>query len=212
MAPAFAAGALVGRIDPDFSVDLRWANTDLLDKEVRSLNEREASKTYPTTRGGTGRGDTTTKDKVAYGNGVSFMVLAGGHSHSSSEPRTSERGRRVQTSPRADRGRPGQPITTTTSQAQQTEMKPFKKRVNGVSIINVGLDYDDTNKEVHIKFTARATCKRLWMYCSKKTAQGQGLHTDHVLTLRSGSIPPAPTPIDAQKPDTSWIVRAASLA
>ena len=149
---------LVGQIDPVFSVDFRWVNIDLLDKEVRALNDRDAFKEHRLLLEEEG-GDTRVKDKVAYGEGVSFMLLAGGVPVLSSRPKSKTKKKKKPTGPDDPSGKPAEPSTTTgSSQARPPpEMKPFKKRVNGVSITNVGLDYDDTNQEVQIRFTARAT-------------------------------------------------------
>ncbi len=151
---------LVGQIDPLFSVDFRWVNADLLDKDITSLNDSkifQKGKFLTDSDGdddGSHAGKPVPKDKVAYGKGVSFMLLAGGVPVLSTKPKSTGKKKTTTDDPS---GKPEQPKSATGDQTQPTEMRPFKKRANGLSFTNVGLDYDDTKQEVKIKFTARAT-------------------------------------------------------
>ncbi|KAK7419843.1 hypothetical protein QQZ08_010677 [Neonectria magnoliae] len=133
---------LIGQIEQHFSVDVRWASGDLSIEEVNTLNTLttfEKKKMLLT--------DNAKKD-AACGQGVSFMLLADSQVIIATKPKKTKKAKVP-----SDETAP----VLVEEKSEPTEMKPFPKRVNGVSITNVGLDYDVPQQKVKIKFSARAT-------------------------------------------------------
>ncbi|KAI1011808.1 hypothetical protein LB503_004831 [Fusarium chuoi] len=133
---------LVGQMEQPFSTQIYWTNSDISLADVDKLNSLalfKNQKLLPSDR---------STPASAIGKGVSFMLLEDGDVILASKPRTSKK------------DSPSGKTMVTSEEEDNPEAQPMKKvnkRVNGVSITNIGLDYDAKRQRIKIKFTARMT-------------------------------------------------------
>ncbi|KAI6753868.1 hypothetical protein HG530_013044 [Fusarium avenaceum] len=121
---------LVGQIEQPFSIDSHWTSDNVSPAEVSKLNTLAMfEKNKIAVAKNTSQG-------IAFQQGISFMLLHNGEPFLVSKAKKSK----------DDDGK-----------SEDVEMKKFEKRVNGVSITNVGLGYDAKTQKIKIKFTARAS-------------------------------------------------------
>ncbi|KAH7242771.1 hypothetical protein BKA59DRAFT_481274 [Fusarium tricinctum] len=121
---------MVGQIEQPFSIDSHWASDIVSPAEVSKLNTLgmfEKNKMAVAKSPSQG---------IAFQQGISFMLLHNGEPFLVSKAKNSK----------DDDGN-----------SEDLETKKFEKRVNGVSITNVGLGYDAKTQKIKIKFTARAS-------------------------------------------------------
>jgi hypothetical protein len=134
---------LVGQMEQPFSTQIYWTNSDISLEEVDKLNGLVTFKDQQLLRS-----DRATAGS-AFGQGLSFMLLNNGDIVLASKPRKSKK----------KDGPSGKMMVVLEEEEnpEAQEMKRFDKRVNGVAITNVGLDYDAKGQKIKVKFTARMT-------------------------------------------------------
>ncbi|CAM1505071.1 Fc.00g107080.m01.CDS01 [Cosmosporella sp. VM-42] len=134
---------LVGQIGQPFSVDLRWANSDLSIDDINNLNKLPAFKQQKLLL------SDNAKQDAACGQGVSFALLADGKVVIGSRPKKTKK--------KSDQPSDKTATVLVDDGSEPTETKAFPKRINGVPISNLGLGYDTNEQKIKIKFSARAT-------------------------------------------------------
>ncbi|KAF4333890.1 hypothetical protein FBEOM_12284 [Fusarium beomiforme] len=133
---------LVGQMEQPFSTQLYWTNSVVSTEEVMNLNTLVTFKSQKLLLSERATGD------VAYGQGISFLLLNEGNIILASKS--------MKTKKREDASGKAFMILEEDSPESQ-EMKTFDKSVNGVSITNVGFEYNAKDQKIKIKFTARIT-------------------------------------------------------
>ncbi|SCV51647.1 uncharacterized protein FFB14_12116 [Fusarium fujikuroi] len=134
---------LVGQMEQPFSTQIYWNNSDISLEEVGKLNSLATFKNQQILR------SNRAAEGSAFGQGLTFMLLENGEVILASKPRKSKK--KHDTS--------GKMMVTSEEEAnpEAPEMKKVNKRVNGVNITNIGLDYDAKGQRIKIKFTACIT-------------------------------------------------------
>ena len=136
----------VGQIDQPFKLELRWLGVDLSASDLELVNssaecfaKRKLEPEEP-----------ETKDSL-YKKGCSFQLLSGDTPvvGTKSEPALKKEEEKGKAKP----GPPG-PVKSRTS--SKPEKKPFKKKVNALSVTDVGLDWKAAEKKLLVSFNARA--------------------------------------------------------
>ncbi|KAF5586371.1 hypothetical protein FPANT_7253 [Fusarium pseudoanthophilum] len=121
---------MVGQMEQPFAIDSQWTSDNLSHEDVGKLETVTIfSKKKVVSPRNTSQG-------IAFRQGISFMLLHNGEPFLVSKATNSKDG---------------------DGESNGLETKKLDKRVNGVSITNVGLGYDAKGQKVKIKFTARAT-------------------------------------------------------
>ncbi|KAH6953574.1 hypothetical protein DER45DRAFT_576084 [Fusarium avenaceum] len=121
---------MVGQIEQPFSVDSHWTSDVVSPAEVGKLNTLAMFEKDKIAMA------KTMTQGIAFQKGISFMLLHKGEPFLVSKAKKSK----------DDDGK-----------SEDMETKKFEKRVNGVSITNVGLGYDAKTQKIKIKFTAGAS-------------------------------------------------------
>ncbi|KAF4944971.1 hypothetical protein FGADI_12315 [Fusarium gaditjirri] len=121
---------MVGQMEQPFAIDSHWTSGNLSHEDVGKLETVAIfnKKKIVSPR--------NTSQGIAFRKGISFMLLHNGEPFLVSKATNSKDG---------------------DGESDGLETKRLEKRVNGVSITNVGLGYDAKGQKVKIKFTARAT-------------------------------------------------------
>ncbi|KAM0083820.1 hypothetical protein ACKRZS_004026 [Fusarium odoratissimum] len=133
---------LIGQMEQPFSTQIYWTNSDITIPEVEKLNSLATfsqQKLLLSSRAA---------DNSAFGQGLSFLLLNNDSIILASKPKKA----------RKTEGPSGKAMLVLEEESpESTETAKFDKRVNGVSITNVGLDYDAKGQKIKVKFTARMT-------------------------------------------------------
>nr|RBQ91795.1 hypothetical protein FVER53263_12463 [Fusarium verticillioides] len=134
---------LIGQMEQPFSTQIYWTNSDILPEEVDKLNSAATFKNQQLL------GLNRSVSGPAFGQGLSFMLLENGEAILATKPRKSKK----------KDGPSGKMIVILEEEEnpEAPEMKKVNKRVNGVSITNIGLEYDAKRQRIKVKFTARMT-------------------------------------------------------
>ncbi|KAF4497945.1 hypothetical protein FAGAP_5892 [Fusarium agapanthi] len=134
---------LIGQMEQPFSTQIYWTNSDISLEEVDKMNSLATFKNQQLLR------STRATPASAFGQGLSFMLLENGEVILASKPRKSKK-----------RDGPSGKMTASSEEEESPEapeMKKVNKRVNGVGITNIGLEYDAKGQRIKVKFTARMT-------------------------------------------------------
>ncbi|TVY74455.1 hypothetical protein Focb16_v005289 [Fusarium oxysporum f. sp. cubense] len=133
---------LIGQMEQPFSTQIYWTNNDITITEVDKLNSLATfnhQKLLLSSRAA---------DNSAFGQGLSFLLLNNDDIILASKPRKSKK----------RDGPSGKAMLLLEEESpESTEITKFDKKVNGVIITNVGLDYDAKGQKIKVKFTARMT-------------------------------------------------------
>ncbi|KAH7258883.1 uncharacterized protein BKA55DRAFT_536598 [Fusarium redolens] len=133
---------LIGQMEQPFSTQIYWTNSDITIAEVGKLNSLATFKGQELLLSSRAANDS------AFGQGLSFLLLNNGDIILASKPRKAKK--RDGTSGKAM-------LLLEEESPESQETTKFDKRVNGVTITNVGLDYDAKGQKIKVKFTARMT-------------------------------------------------------
>jgi hypothetical protein len=134
---------LIGQMEQPFSTQIYWTNSDISLGEVDKLNSLTTFKDHQLLR------STRATAASVFGQGLSFMLLENGDVILATKPRKSKK-----------KGGPSgkmMAISEEEENPEAPEMKKVNKRVNGVNITNIGLEYDAKRQRIKVKFTARMT-------------------------------------------------------
>ncbi|KAF5708113.1 hypothetical protein FMUND_10761 [Fusarium mundagurra] len=134
---------LIGQMEQPFSTQIYWTNSDISLGEVDKLNSLSTFKDHQLLR------SNRATAASAFGQGLSFMLLENGDVILASKPRKSKK--------KDDPSGKMMAISEEEENPEAPEMKKVNKRVNGVSITNIGLEYDAKRQRIKVKFTARIT-------------------------------------------------------
>ncbi|KAG9502084.1 hypothetical protein J7337_007800 [Fusarium musae] len=134
---------LIGQMEQPFSTQIYWTNSDISLGEVDKLNSLATFKDHQLLQ------STRATAASAFGNGLSFMLLENGDVILASKPRKSRK--------KDDPSGKMMAISEEEENPEAPEMKKVDKRVNGVNITNIGLQYDAKRQRIKVKFTARMT-------------------------------------------------------
>ncbi|KAF5557004.1 hypothetical protein FNAPI_5581 [Fusarium napiforme] len=134
---------LIGQMEQPFSTQIYWTNSDISLGEVDKLNTLTTFKDHQLLR------STRATAASAFGQGLSFMLLENGDVILASKPRKSKK--------KDDPSGKMMVILEEEENPEAPEMKKVNKRVNGVNITNIGLEYDAKRQRIKVKFTARMT-------------------------------------------------------
>ncbi|KAF4443533.1 hypothetical protein FACUT_1270 [Fusarium acutatum] len=126
---------LVGQMEQPFSTQVYWTNSDISLEEVERLNSLATFKNQQLLL------SNHATEASAFGQGLSFMLLENGDVILASKPAKSKM------TVSAEKG----------ENPEAQEMRKVNKRVNGVNITNIGIDYDAKGQSIKVKFTARMT-------------------------------------------------------
>ncbi|KAF5646079.1 uncharacterized protein FTJAE_2168 [Fusarium tjaetaba] len=134
---------LIGQMEQPFSTQIYWTNSDILPEEVDKLNSVATFKNQQLLR------LNRSAPGPAFSQGISFMLLENGEVILATKPRKSKK--------KDDPSGKMIVISEEEENPEAPEMKKVNKRVNGVNITNIGLEYDAKRQRIKVKFTARMT-------------------------------------------------------
>ncbi|KAL7756989.1 hypothetical protein ACKLNR_013982 [Fusarium oxysporum f. sp. zingiberi] len=133
---------LIGQMEQPFSTQIYWTNRDITIAEVGKLNSLAIFGQQKLLVSSQAPNDS------AFGRGLSFLLLNNGNIVLASKPRKTKK---------RDGPSDNAMLVLEEESPESQETTKFDKRVNGVTITNVGLDYDAKRQRIRVKFTARMT-------------------------------------------------------
>jgi hypothetical protein len=141
---------IVGQMEQPFKLELQYCTSDLTNEHIDVIRQ---SATYfsqarlPSSQGA--------KNAIVMGKGCIFTLLAGDTSIISSKPKSKQNPADGKSKDEAGTV-PAKPDAPPSEKKADTDMKPYSKKVNAISISNIGLEYKSESQTVVVKFNATA--------------------------------------------------------